>query len=208
MALGAYGHGYAAYGDTSTLMKAALAPGYFVKAVNAPNVLVPGGAALVLGVGGRLFFGGKANLWTGLASLGLLGYAAYSISENFKALWAEEADKGPAQAGAIVGTTVANTAVKIAQGTAAITDQDRQQVLANYSCYENARLANAKAWWWDRVRDPLKDCGLTPDQLTKVKAGFAKISRTDRARINAAYRSPYGSLKHLGDPSVPWNEGV
>lgn len=198
------------YGQTSTLMKTALAPGYFVKAVNAPNVIVPGASALVLGLGGRFFLGGKANLWTGLASLGLLGLAAYGVSQNFKALWAEEADKGPAQAGLIVGKTVTATnreILKKAERGEPPLDTEAVQTLANYACYENARLANAKTWWWNRVRDPVRDCGQTPEDIPLLKKAFDAIPRTTRSRLNAAYRSPYGSLKHLGDPNVPWNGG-
>lgn len=199
---------YRTMGQYGLMPKAMLAPGYFVKAVSGPNVVIPAGAALVLGVGGRLFFGGKTSLWTGIASLGLLGVAAWGVRNNWMALWAEEADKGPAQAGARVGESVAQTARKISANPESAADSDKRQVLINHSCYENARRANARVWWWDRVRDPLADCGLTEAQRDDMLTAFKQISRTDRARLSTAYRSPHGSLKDLGDPNVPWAGGA
>lgn len=175
-----------------------------LSAVTQANVLAPAAIGLAVGLGGQVAgLTGTVRNATGIAALGALGWAAWKAFQNWRELNPEEVGGvGPAQAGARVGESVAATAIR-AVSASAMTDSEQRQVLASYSCYENARRAQAKEGWWARltgstVRNPLADCGLTSAQLVAVTAAFNKISKTDRVRHMPGTFGPGGALEDLG----------
>lgn len=173
-------------------------------ALGSANVLAPAGLGLAIGLGGQVAgLSGTARNLTGFAALGAIGWAAWQAYRNWRAMNPEEVGGvGPAQAGARVGESVAAVAIQAVQAES-MTDAQRRQILASFSCYENAKRAQAKEGLWARftgstVRNPLADCGLTQAQATAVQAAFAKISIVDRVRMMPGTFGPGGPLDDLG----------
>ena len=175
-----------------------------VSALAQANVLAPAGLGLAVGLGGK-FAGltGTARNLTGFAAMGAIAWAAWKAYQNWRDLNPEEVGGvGPAQAGARVGASAAATAIA-ATAAASMTESQQRQILASYSCYENARRAQSKEGWWYRltggtVRNPLADCGLTSAQAAAVTTAFHKISKIDRVRLMPGTFGPDGALEDLG----------
>lgn len=177
-------------------------------AVTQSNVMVPAAVGLAVGVGGQVagLTGAVRNV-TGIAALGALAWAAWRAYQNWKDLNPEEVGGvGPAASGARVGESVAATAVAVTQKVAAggaMTDSERRQILASFSCYENASRARANEGWWAKlmggtVRNPLADCGLTAAQRDAMLAAFNAIPKIDRVRLMPSTFGPGGALEDLG----------
>lgn len=142
---------------------------------------------------------GTARNVTGLASLGLLGFAAVNFVIQYRQISEELKNAGAAAVGPATVKGVMSDVNTVLKDGAAATDSAKKGVLLQFSCYENARRTDT---WWGRLRgtarDPLKDCGMTSAQAALLKDAFSKISKPDRQRLGGAIYKPGGSLEDLG----------
>lgn len=170
------------------------------EALKMPSVFGTALASVAVGLGARAAgLTGTTRNVAGIASLGLMGLSAWNLWRNMRELQHEVETAGAAEAGARVGASVSAVAKTVVAAGGAMTDAERRQVLASFSCYENARRTDT---WWGRLRgtarDPLKTCGLTAEQAAAVVAAFNTIAKTERVRLMPATFGPGGALEDLG----------
>ncbi len=171
----------------------------FGMALKEPQFYMPTGIGAVAGLVGRFLPKGPVRMTASLGALGALGFGIYGFVRQWNAITKELATQGAAAVGAATVKGVMQNAAEVREDPQAASDAAKKGILAQYSCYENARRTDT---WWNRLRgyarDALVDCGMTEAEAAILKDSFNKISRADRQRLGGAVYKPGGSLEDLG----------